>query len=637
MSSESVAKRLSQARGRGAARNSAGSASRESAPKRGNLMCGRTVALKATRTAFKGSVGLPAPSQRRKRKRRAAAEDAVTDAAAAGDGSVQPFNAHESTARESVILERLRQVTVGNILLAQPVGLEATEAPLNLEVIRQGWQLQTHDGRIALVIRVLGGGCTSAWGQKVAFLSLTLAHRAAPNQDLYDPAGKSTLQRASIQDAGAFVRFDAAARCYRLLPPGAEFRLSRDSVERREMVVALSASPFLQVLQDFVQEGDEIVKPLPVEPLHALTQHAGHSLQKNGDKSVVFVYDVSGPVTLLTKQMRCITCDGKRLYATGEDIRRVVPGAIRYNDSGSRNAIWHTIEWLLMRWIDFALDPHHVHAYLDMVKAWGSKILEKAFTSAVPANAPQWSLGTLPSSDALNDMLLTFAECFLPELVDAVEDDILELDGDDFATDGNRKIARLIVDDKAKPFGMVIASAGGSGFLHGPGVLAAEEDNNAYKCMLHKRFIKRRRRLQGRHSRDGQPRNIITDAPNTYGAGFLETVEEVWKDRIDASSPCASAQHQHTQAEREAEKEERIGTRIVKDVQHTDLNFESVVRHGHPDSRDGRSSHSDLMVIALAVLAGWLAVCWSLRWRGRRGTRGEPPSPGPQELPFVED
>eukprot|EP00973_Karenia_brevis_P047481 6592512-Karenia_brevis.AAC.1 len=99
------------------------------------------------------------------------------------------------------------------------------------------------------------------------------------------------------------------------------------------------------------------------------------------------------------------------------------------------------------------MDPSFKDSYLHIIMAWGNRLLESAcLQSSVNATLSTWQLGVLPSDSCPEEMILKFAECFLTGLCDAVTDDVVEFDLDDVATDGNRKIAKIVVNGNRHPY-----------------------------------------------------------------------------------------------------------------------------------------------------------------------------------------
>jgi len=553
---------------------------------------------------------LQPPAQRRARKRRAAAERQIVAAAAAGDESAIVPPALPFTARQEVLLQRLRQASVGN-LLTQATEPETVQQPGGLTAalrssIKASWHLETSSGKFAIVLHVLGAGCSQAWVASPSYICLTLEPRPAPEEHLWDTGGKLLVPLARVVDAGTFSRYSKVHACYERLPPGDDYRVSISGVdaERARHVVSVSDSPTLRACIAFVPSLAEVqaeralVESLAeVLPERMRARHEGHRLVFHGanNSGLVTIVDLSGPVLVKLRRMRCKTClPNVNLDPTDADIIRVFPRAVRWNVSGGRHAVWHTFEWILQLWLRLSLDPHMMHVYTAMVQKWGDRYLERVLLGALsPAEGPlpDWQLACLPSLSTLQRMFVKFTECFVDDLCDAVEDDIAELDMEDLVVDGNRKIARIVLEDGERPYNMILGSAGSLGFLSAPGTLCHQEDAVGWRQHLEQRFTRRKRRCQGIHPRHGQPRNITTDAPHTYGPGLLSAVYCTWSERISANNPGVP---------REKLTEEQIGTRICKDLKHCDLNFRECLHRGHADASDGESCHSD-------ICAGWTA------------------------------
>ena len=559
-----------------------------------------------SRVRFKGQEGLAAPGRRRPRKRKAAAEEALVKAVTAGDQSAEIRREPQETPRERLVLSRLRSASVGNVVMANvaDVGSSAETQPVvDVSQVGEGWQVELANECVALVLQVCGGGCTAQWGARREYVCLTLQERVSGSGE-YVSKSRARLKEACMRDAGVFVKYDARRQCYVRLEPGQEFRLSNAGPERCIDVMAVSASPVFEAARAVVIPEREDISfnvaarsSVEVLPEVAMEAHRGHHVIFHGTnhQGLIVVLDVDGPVLLNPRRKFC-TCCQRNLDVKDADVVRVMPRAVRYATNGRQKSLWHTVEWMLHVWLQFAVDPRLVDCYAGQVQAWCRKMLNDAMRDPGVTGAGQprlselWKLGCLPCKTTVQSMLQRFDECFIRRVCDAVQADVLDYDGDDFLVDGNKKIAKKVRLHTRKPFNMVLASSGSKGFLHCPPIPTREEDEPGYKELLTVLLSKRRQLRQGQDDRHGQPRNIMIDAPATYGGALLAIVKSVWPEGAE----------KRRRMNPDSSEEEIVGTRICIDVPHRNFNFSEVVNGAHPDAENGIAAHKDLM-------AGWSA------------------------------
>ena len=162
-------------------------------------------------------------------------------------------------------------------------------------------------------------------------------------------------------------------------------------------VVAVSASPVFEAARAVVaSEAEEIAlhavakSNVEVLPEVAMEAHRDHHVVFHGTnhQSLICVVDVDGPVFLNPRRKYCKQCK-VHLDVKDADVVRVMPRAVRYGTRGRGKALWHTLEWMLHTWLQFAVDPRLGGCYARLVQAWGRKMLDDAMQCSVVAVAGQ--------------------------------------------------------------------------------------------------------------------------------------------------------------------------------------------------------------------------------------------------------
>ena len=152
--------------------------------------------------------------------------------------------------------------------------------------------MKTREGTLAIVLPESRTGCTAAWhgttrGGRI-LTCLKLVPRGVDSEGAFDVAGKLLVNTKDVEDAGAFVKYDAHRAIYQALEPNGVLSLAAGLPERRRQIMPLSASPLLAAFQTFLcpdgaaalqgeitsNTGDDV----DVWPRLAMSRHARHRM-----------------------------------------------------------------------------------------------------------------------------------------------------------------------------------------------------------------------------------------------------------------------------------------------------------------------------------------------------------------------
>ena len=160
--------------------------------------------------------------------------------------------------------------------------------------------------------------------------------------------------------------------------------------------------------------------------------------------------DMPVPHLLDIRSWRCRTCL-QSFSVTYEDVKRILPEALRHKASKSHKEIWFSPRWLIHTLLKFA-ETMNFRAT--------KRYLLDTYASCVLKENQRWYLSSLPSCLALGAVIKRALGDYLPHLVKAIEFEVHAFAGGALRGDGHFKLPMRVRDsDKICLYGWLGSDA----------------------------------------------------------------------------------------------------------------------------------------------------------------------------------